>query len=151
MSTAVGATRQLTWGTTLQGKEIRGSYGSRDVLIITQDETIQGDDIIPRRQAELTSGDKRELERLDLAPDQWEDDASIMAARYNMDSADYFITEVTKSRPGKTLTVKYVMKKMETLMNNTQREGGKLCAELLNTKRKKNYTLFSWSPVFWTW
>ena len=83
MSTLVGATQQPSWGYTLQGKEIHGVAGSRDDLIISQDETIQGEDIVSRRQAELTSDDKRELERLDLPPDQWEDDASIMAARIN--------------------------------------------------------------------
>ena len=102
MSTLVGATQQPPWGITLLGRELHGAYGSRDTLIISQDETIQKEDIIPRRQAELTSDDKRELERLDLPPDQWEDEANIMAARYSKDPED-LLTEVIKSRPGEPL------------------------------------------------
>ena len=125
MSTLVGATQQPPWGFTLQGKEIHDASGSRDILIISQDETIQGEDIIPRRQAELTSDDKRELERLDLPPDQWEDDANIIAARHSK-HPEYFMTKVIKSKPGEPLTAKFVIKQIEILMNNTQKEGGKL-------------------------
>ena len=125
MSTLVGAIQQPPWGYTLQGKEIYGVAGSRDDLIISQDETIQGEGIVPRRQAELTSEDKRELERLNLPPDQWEDDASIMAARCSKEQWSS-VTEVIKSRPGEPLMVKYVMKQIEILMNNTQKEGGKI-------------------------
>ena len=125
MSTVVGATRQLTWGYTLQGAKTHDSCGSRDVLIICQDETIQGEDIVHKREAELTSDDKTQLERLELSPDQWQDDASIMAARQNKDPR-YSITEVIKSRPGEPLSVKYVMKQIESVMNNTQKEGGEL-------------------------
>jgi hypothetical protein len=125
MSTLVGATQQPPWGITFQGEEKHGAYGSRDFLIISQDETIQGEDVVPRRQAELTSDDKRELERLDLPPDQWQDDASIMAARCSKDQR-HSVTEMIKSRPGEPLMVKYVMKQIEILMNNTQKEGGKI-------------------------
>ena len=126
MSTKVGATTNLVpWGDTFQGRERHAAAGSRDVLIIFQDDSTQGDDIVPRRQAELTSDDKRELERLNLPPDQWEDDASIMAARRNKDP-DFSVTEMIRSKPGEPLTVKYVLKQIEIMMNNTQRKGGKL-------------------------
>ena len=125
MSTLVGAIQQPPWGATLQGEEIHGVAGSRDDLIISQDKTIQGEDIVPRRQAELTSDDKRELEKLDLPPDQWEDDASIMAARIRKDQWSS-VTEVIKSSPGEPLMAKYVMKEIEILMNNTQKDGGKI-------------------------
>ena len=125
MSTVVGATRQVTWGSTIKGEKTHEASGSRDIIIISQDNTIQGEDIVHRREAELTSDDKRELERLDLPPDLWQDDASIIAARINKDPR-YSVTEVIKSRPGEPLTVKYVMKQTEILMKNTQKEGGKL-------------------------
>ena len=102
-------TRLLPWEVTLQGKKTYEALGSRDVLIISQNETIQGVDIVPRRQAELTSDDKRELERLDLPPDQWEDDASVIATRMSKHPG-CSVTEVVKSRTGEPLTVKYVMK-----------------------------------------
>ena len=124
MSTLVGATRQLPWECTLQGEKLYGVGGSREVLIISQDDSIQGEDIVHRRQAELTSDDKRELERLELPPDQWEDDGSIVAARNNKDQR-YSITAVLRSRSGEQLTVKYVMKQIETVMNNTDKDGGK--------------------------
>ena len=117
--------KQLPWEHTLQGRELHRAYGSREFLIISQDETIQGQDIAPRRHAELTSDDKRELERLDLPPDQWEDDASIMSARISKDS-EYFMSGVIKSSPGEPLMAKYVIKQIEIIMNNTQKEGGKL-------------------------
>ena len=108
----------------LMGREIHDVAGSRNALIISQDETIQGENIIPRRQTALTSDDKRELERLDLPPDQWEDDASIMAARYSKDQR-YSVAQVIKSRPGEPLMVEYVMKQIEILMKDTQK-GGKI-------------------------
>ena len=49
MSTLVGAIQQPPWGYTLQGKEVHCAAGSRDALIISQDETIQGKDIMSRR------------------------------------------------------------------------------------------------------
>ena len=125
MSTLVGAIQHPPWRYTLQGEEIHGVAGSRDNLIIFQDEIIQGEDITPRRQTELTSDDKRKLERLDLPPDQWEDDASIMTARYSKDQWSS-VTEVIRSSPGEPLMVKYVMKQIKILMNNTQKEGGKI-------------------------
>ena len=125
MSTVVGVIRTPPWGYTLQGEKKYGASGSRDVLIISQEETIQGEDIVPRRQTELTSDDKRELERLDLPPDQWEDDASISAARMNKDP-DYTVTDVIRSWPGEPLTAKYVKKQVEILMNSTHKDGGKL-------------------------
>ena len=118
------ATQQLSWGNTLQGREIHDAAGSRNALVISQDQTIQGEDIVPRRRIELTSDDKRELERLDLPPDQWQDDASIMAARYSKDQR-YSVTEKIKSSRGEPLMVKYVMKQIETLMKDTQK-GGKI-------------------------
>ena len=93
-------------------------------------DTIQGEDIVVRRSAELTGDDQRELESLNLPPDQWEDDASIMAARYKLDP-DYNITKVIESKPGEPLSAKYVRKQIEILMNNTQREGGKLRVKLM--------------------
>jgi hypothetical protein len=48
MSTLVGATQQPPWRYTIQGKEFHGAAGSRDILIISQDETIQGENITPR-------------------------------------------------------------------------------------------------------
>ena len=125
MSTLVGATRAVPWGGTLQGEELHGAAGSRDVLIISQDEALQGEDIVPRRQAELTNDDKKELERLNLPPDQWEVDASIKAARYMKDTR-FSAIEVMKSMAGQSLTTKEVLKKLEVMMNNTQTEGGKL-------------------------
>ena len=118
MSTVVGAVPR---GDTFQGVDRHGATGSRDVLIISQDETIKkGEDIIHRRQAELTSDDKRELERLDLPPDQWEDDASIIAARHNKDPkyCSSIIDMIKKQARGATDTVKYVMKQIEIAMNN---------------------------------
>ena len=125
MSTLVGATRAVPWGYTLQGKEKHAAAGSRDVLFISQDEAVQGEVIVPRRQAELTSDDKRELEKLDLPPDQWDDDATILATRNSKDTR-FSAMEVMKRMPGQSLTAKKVMKKIEVMMNNTQTEGGRL-------------------------
>ena len=124
MSTEKETIRDQTWECTLQGEKKHGAYGTRDILIIYQDENLQKEDIVHRIPSELTNNDQRQLQWLNLPPDQWEDDASIMAARYNMDP-DYDIKEVIRSRPGELLTAKYAKKQIEILMNNTQKGGGK--------------------------
>ena len=77
MSALEGAIPQPLWGEKFQGKEVHGATGPSDILIVSQDETIQGEDTTPRRTTKLTSDDKRELERLDLPPDKWEDEATM--------------------------------------------------------------------------
>ena len=124
MSTEKEAKRDQTWECTIQGEKKHGAYGTRDILIIYQDENLQREDIVRRVPSELTNNDQRQLQWLNLPPDQWKDDASIMAARYNMDP-DYDITEVIRSKPGELLTAKYARKQIEILMNNTQKGGSK--------------------------
>ena len=124
MSTEKEAMRDQIWECTLQGEKKHGAYGNRDILIIYQDENLQREDVVHRIPSELTNNDQRQLQWLNLPPDQWEDDASIMAARYNMDP-DYDITEVIRSRSGELLTANYVRKQIEILMNNTQKRGGR--------------------------
>jgi hypothetical protein len=48
-----------------------------------------------------------------------------MAARIGKDPR-YLVAEVIEHKKGEPLTAKYVMKQIEILMNNTQKEGGKI-------------------------
>ena len=48
-----------------------------------------------------------------------------MAARIRKDS-EYLISGVIKSSPGEPVMAKHVIKQIEIIMNNTQKEGGKL-------------------------
>ena len=70
MSTEKEATGQQTWECILQGKKKYGAYGSRDLLLIYQNDSVKTENIIYRRSVELTGNDQRELERLGLPPDQ---------------------------------------------------------------------------------
>lgn len=112
------------WGYTLQGKRNDGESGSRDVLIIAQDDCIQGPDIQPRSSLELTESDKNQLQRLGVSLANWQDDVSIMAARCSSDMR-HTLLPTERSKPGNALSKKYVLSKIENSMKTTMKAGCK--------------------------
>ena len=112
------------WGETLQGKKLLGAYGTRDILIIAQDDYLQGLDIQPRCSLELTESDKTQLQRLGIPTSKWQDDASIMAARCALDT-EYTLLPMERSMPGELFTKDYVMLKIEEYMKTTLKAGCK--------------------------
>ena len=112
------------WGYTLQGKKIDGATGTRDVLIIAQDGSLQGPDIQPRHSLELTDSDKNQLQRLGIPSNKWQDDATIMAARQASDVRCTLLT-TERSKPGNSLSKEYVLSKIENSMKTTMKAGCK--------------------------
>ena len=112
------------WGYTLQGMKIDGATGTRDILIIAQDDSLQGPDIQPRCSLELTESDKNQLQRLGIPTANWQDDASIMAARHASDvRCTLLATE--RSKPGNVLSKEYVLSKIGNSMKTTMKAGCK--------------------------
>lgn len=99
----------------------------RDILIIIQDEVSQQrPEVIPRRKTELTIEDRLKLEKLALPAVEWENDASIMAARIALDCRLKLVGE-ERSLPWETLTKKHILKRIERLLKRTLKLGGKRC------------------------
>ena len=114
------------WGTTIEGKKIYGAFGTRDILIIAQDDCLQGPDIVQRRGGlELTDSDKNQLQRLGIPQADWQDDASIMTARCAMDT-NYTLLPTERSRPGNDLSKVNVLSKIENYMKTTMKDGCEL-------------------------
>ena len=112
------------WGYTLQGKRNDGECGTRDVLIIAQDDSLQGPDIQPRSNLELTESGKNQLQRLGIPIYNWQDDVSIMAARCALDMR-YTLLPTERSKPGSALSKEYVLSKVENSMKTTMKSGCK--------------------------
>ena len=113
------------WEETLQGKKIFGAYGTRDILIIAQDDNLCGPDIEQRLSLELTDTDETRLQRLGIPLEKWYDDASIMAARCTQDR-EYTLLPIERSTPGNLLTKQLVLSKIENYMKTTVKDGCKL-------------------------
>ena len=112
------------WGETLQGMKLHGAYGTRDIMIISQNDSLQGPDIQPRGSLELTDSDRNQLQRLGIPINNWQDDASIMAARCALDK-EYTLLPMERNMSGETLTKAYVLSKIEEHMKTTMKAGCK--------------------------
>lgn len=112
------------WEDTLQGKKLFGAYGTRDILIIAQDDDLCGPDIEQRLELEMTDADETQLQRLEIPPEQWHDDASIMTARCSKDK-EYKLLPIERSTPGNLLTKQQVLSKIENCMKTTMKDGCK--------------------------
>lgn len=112
------------WGCTLQEKKLLGAYGTRDIVIIAQDDSLQGPDIQPRCSLQLTDSDRNQLQRLGIPTANWQDDATIMAARCALDK-DYTLLPIERSISGEMLTKNYVVSKIEEYMKRTMKAGCK--------------------------
>lgn len=117
------------WEDTLQGKKIFGAYGTRDVLIIAQDDDLFGPDIEQRLSLDLTDTDKTQLQRLGVPLEQWHDDASIIAARCKCDK-EYTLLPIERGTPGYVLTKRLVLSKIENYLKTTMKDGCKLTLAL---------------------
>ena len=112
------------WGGTLQGQQVYGAYGTRDIVIIHQEDTPETEDAVSRHTVKLTKEDEKKLEKLGLSPDGWHDDASIMAARIALDS-EYTLTATERSSPGEELTKDDILDRISTTMKSTSKDGSK--------------------------
>ena len=97
----------------------------KDILIITEDEAgQQRPEVVPRRKSELSREDMQKLEKLALPATEWENDASITAARIALDCR-LKLAGVERSLPWETLTKKRVLRRIERLLKHTMKPGGR--------------------------
>ena len=108
------------WEGKFQGRVSYGTFGARDVLIISN-ETVEGPDVVPRKKGCLTQEDKDRLTSQGIPPDCWEDDSKLMEARYLREEKRYTLLSLP---PQKVLTKSFVMKRIKEVMENTTKPGG---------------------------
>ena len=111
------------WETTLQGVKSYGAYGPRDVLIIRSSESLEGPDVVPRREATLTAEDKDRLASQGIGEEAWSDDVKLMEAKYRKEAQRFTLLPI---ECGKGLNSKYVMQRIRAVMMNTNKPGGEL-------------------------
>ena len=136
------------WEETLEGKKLFGAYGTRDILIIAQDDDLSGPDIEQRLELELTDADKTQLQRLGILPEQWYADASIMATRCSKDKK-YTLLPIERSTPGNLLTKRHVVSKIESYLKTTMKDGCELKLPQ-NYHTITNHSFHSDNPLHWT-
>ena len=116
---------EISWNCTFQGHVMHGAMCQKDELIIVQSDSLRGAEIVPRRlNAVLTVEDKKQLERVNLSPENWSDEGSIMKARMDKDST-YTVVEVERSKPGQPLSKEKTLKKVQDMMKTTLKAGSK--------------------------
>ena len=92
----------VSWQVSDQGKPCYSAYCDTEVLIISQDDGLLVADAVPRLTCELSDDDKKQLKRLELPQSSWNDDASIMEARYAFDKT-YTMIQIERSKSGEPL------------------------------------------------
>ena len=105
----------VSWQVNYQGKACHSAYCESEILIIYQDESLQKANAVPRRSCELAEDDKRKLERLNLSPSSWHDDASIMAARYALDERITMV-KIERGKSGEQLCKSKVLQLIQGMM-----------------------------------
>lgn len=123
--TSLKMEQQISWSYTLEGNTIYAAKCSRDELMIIQSDDLEGANIVPRRNVELTPEDKQQLERLDLAPESWYDDGLIMKARLDKDR-HFTLVGVERNKPEMALSKPQVLRKIQDVMKSTLKPGSML-------------------------
>ena len=99
---------------TLQGVKTFAAHGARDVLILVSTASV-GDDVVARKDGELTQQDKQRLTSEGIPEGCWEDDAMIVEKRYLNDSTHKSVNVENCHQMKK----QYVLEKITSLLNNT--------------------------------
>ena len=106
------------WEGEFQGKKLYAAQGPRDVLIISN-ETAEGPDVVQRKKSCLTQEDKYRLTSQGIPPDCLEDDAKMMEARYSKEKR-FSVVSIERNT-----TAEHILSKIDTLLKNTKKPGGK--------------------------
>jgi hypothetical protein len=122
----------VSWQVSYQGKPCYSAYCETEVLIISQDDGLPGADAVPRLTCELTDDDKKQLERLDLPQSSWNDDASIMKARYGRDNR-YTKIQIERNKQGEPL---YKTKVQQTIRNTMKASTKSACKNYNMTQQE---------------
>ena len=99
---------------TLGGVKTFAADGARDVLVL-ESTASERDDVVARKDGELTQQDKQRLTSEGIPEGCWEDDAMIIKKRYLKDSK-YKSVNVENCHQMKK---QYVVEKITSLLNNT--------------------------------
>ena len=127
---AIDPLEGVSWEVNYQGKPCYSVYCDTEVLVISQDDGLPVADAVPRLICELSDDDKKQLERLNLPLSKWNDDASIMEARYARDKR-YTMIIVEKSKPGEPLC----KTKVQQIIRNTMKASTKpACKNYIMTR-----------------
>ena len=110
----------VSWKENYQGKPCYSAYCDTEVLILNQNDSLPVADAVPRLTCELSDDDKKQLERLNLPRSSWNDDASIMEARYARDKR-YTMIQIERSKPGEPLR----KTKIQQIIKNTMKASTK--------------------------
>ena len=108
------------WEYMWEGVKCYGPVGPRDVLIIRCRESLEGPDIVPRKEGCLTAEDKERLSSEGIPSDCWGDDVQLMEARYGREGRFHLLPPLC----GEGLTRQSVMEKIRTVMKETDKPGG---------------------------
>lgn len=116
----------VSWEGTYKGKPCYSAHCDIEVLIISQDESLQVVDAVPRLMCELTGDDQKWLERLNLPQSSWNDDASIMEARFAFDKR-FTTIQVERNKPERRLSKTNVQQIIRNTMKASTKQASKLC------------------------
>ena len=115
---------EVSWQVNYQGKPCYTAYCECEVLIISQDESLHAADAVPRRTCELTEDDKKQLERLNIPTSNWQDDASIVSARYALDKR-YMTVKIVRNTPENLLSKNKALQAIRDIMKTSTKPAGK--------------------------
>ena len=139
---------EAVWESTLQGVTTHAAYGPRDVLIIASSESLEGPDIVPRRPGQLSPQDQQRLSSQSIPEQCWGDDAKIMEERFKKDARFSLVPKGSKQ----VLTCEYVKEKIQAIMNNTTKPGGKSKSEYMHACMITLISLlYSCPALHWSW
>ena len=134
------------WETVIQGFKYRGASGPRDVLIIVSSESLEGPEIVPRKEGSLTEKDKASLEYQGIHPESWADEGKLMQARYTKDNLKrYPVVGVEYNQQAD-----YVRDAIISLFTTTTKPGGKI-NQILAMFSYNSSLLLSGYPLHWSW
>ncbi len=110
------------WSSKLQGVTSHGSYGPRDVLIISSSHlSISDPEVVPRNVGELTEKDVNRLTNEGIPLECQADECKLMEARYSAESSRFKKIVVLNGH----LTKEDVLSKIEAILANSTQPGGK--------------------------
>lgn len=110
----------VSWQGSYQGKQSYTPWCEADIIIISQNESLQVTDAVPRRKCDLTDDDKKYLERLNISASSGFDDATIMAKRYALDKR-CTVAHTERGTPQNMLSKGQVLQTIkDTMMKSTK-------------------------------
>ena len=93
------------------------------MLIIRSSESLEGPDIVPRKEGTLTAEDKDRLTSQGIPGECWGDDVQLMEARYRREAQRF---NLLPPECGDGLTRQSVMERIREVMKSTRKPGGRI-------------------------